>query len=531
MVPYFPVLVEKLGNCLFGEGAFFALCAIESQDELLRANATTAIGKLAVAVGLELFKPYLEKFSQKVLSDAQKEQKFQMSEAAYSYFGDMALVLGEGAGPMLSTIVPMILKSCISREGIKEEFQEKPKDEIDLGDDEPEDEGELKSVAIHTAFLQEKIGAIHALGRFAKCCPKGFLPYMPKCLESIKSIWDFFHESVRYQAIQTLGEFVEGVNLAYFGKEHPRSVPGIPAKVKMCEDATKLYFDHVLPKFLETLKEDEDREVVSRTLESLCDLIKAIGPAVIEDRLPLFVECIMILLAQKAMCMREDSDEEEDDEEEGKAGKSKAKAAQEEEDDEEELDHDEMLIVNIVELIQDLAKATGSAIIPMYSEVLEILMKYTRAPHPENDCVVAVGCFTDLFRSLPEIIPQYGPKIMPLCLKGCRSGKNDITRNSAYCLGILTEYGKDFVVPHINEIMAALKSAYELPKAAEPRDNAVSSLLRLFVAHPDKIPVEMVLPAIFDHLPLNGDVEENNNVARSLILVPSESKLAENIVG
>eukprot|EP01022_Parablepharisma_sp_SALTPOND_P026337 TRINITY_DN628_c0_g1_i1.p1 TRINITY_DN628_c0_g1~~TRINITY_DN628_c0_g1_i1.p1 ORF type:complete len:1088 (+),score=135.90 TRINITY_DN628_c0_g1_i1:26182-29445(+) len=504
IAPYYTVLMEKLGKCVFME-----------EDELVKAKATIAIGHLAVAGGLELFKPYLEKCSQKVLSEVQKGGPlFEMNEAGYSYFGDIAKLLGDQFTHMLPTLVPIMAKSCSSGEGIKHEFESKAKEDIALGDSSESEEEDLRGISVRTAFLDEKITALHSLGRFAKCCPKGFLPFMKGCIQSMEGIWDYFHESVRYQLVQTLQEFVEGVNLAFFGSSHPKPVPGLPPKVKMCDDAARLYFEHVLPKYLDTLKNDEDKEVVTKTLESICDLIKAIGSAIVGDRLKDYIDCILLLLNQKAMCMQEEAECDScSDDGEGN---------HEHEHDDEMLDHDEMLIVNLVELIQDIAKSCGPAVIPYYKEVIDGLVKYTKPPHPENDWVVALGGFSELFRALPEILPTYIPKILPVCIKGCESGKNDLSRNSAYCLGIIVEYGKDLALPYINEILAALKSAYELPKAQEPKDNAISSLLRVLVAHFNKVPLELVLPAIFNNLPLNGDIEENNNVARSLIMLPAE---------
>ena len=475
---------------------------------MLRAKATIAIGKLAFSAGKEKFQPYLESISQKVLADLQKWELFEMSEAAYSYFAEISKVLGAEFAPMLATLIPLAIKSCISDEGIKHEYQEKKKDDFSLGSEsEEEEERDLKGISVRTAFLDEKTSALHALGMFSISCPKAFLPHLPTCVQMLEVIWNYFNETVRYQVVQTYQQFVECLNLAHYGTEtHPKPIMGLPAKMKLAPDAHKLYYEVVLPRYLHQINTDEDREVVAKVLESMSDLCNYIGPAVVEERLDQVLEGLAKLLNRKAPCQNEEEESEED----------------EEESDDEDLDHDEMLTGNLLELVQDVAEVCGEPLTSHFKRILTSLMKYLKPARPENDWSMGVGCFAELFRHLPSIIPEYGPKLLPLCFKYCASGKNDLTRNSAYCIGVIAESAKAFAAPYANEMLHALKSAYELPKAKEPKDNAISSLLRVLAACPDKVPLELVLPAVFQNIPLNGDIPENIGIAKSLVLLSPE---------
>lgn len=476
---------------------------------MLRAKTAEAIGKLGFAAGRAKYQPYLESFSQRVLADLQKWELFEMSEAAYSYFGDMAKLLGSDFAPMLATLVPLAIKSCMSEEGIKKEYEEKKKEDFSFGSDSEDDDANLKGVTVRTAFIDEKTTALHALGLFSISCPKAFLQYMPNCIQMLETIWNYFNETVRYQVVQTYQQFVEGINLAFYGTEsHPKPICGLPPKQKLAPDAHKFYFETVLPRFLHLLKTDEDRDVVAKVLEAISDLCHVIGSAVIDHKLGEIIEAVMPLLLHKAPCQTEEDDN----------------SGEEEEGSEDDIDHDELLLTNLFELLQDIAKACGESITSQYKPIFEILLKYLKSPHPESDWIAANGCFAELFKALPSKIGEYYKKILPQCCTHCSSGKNDLTRNCAYCIGIITEYAKDSVIPYIPDILQALKNAYEMPKAAEPKDNAISSLLRLLVAHPDKIPLTLVLPAIFEHIPLCGDLEENINIVRSLIMLPPECK-------
>ena len=132
---------------------------------------------------------------------------------------------------------------------------------------------------------------------------------------------------------------------------------------------------------------------------------------------------------------------------------------------------------------------------------------------------MGIGCFAELFRFLPSIIPQYGAKLLPLCFNYCSSDNNDLSRNAAYFIGMVAEKSKEIGEPFINEMLQALKNAYEIPKAQEPKDNAISSLLRMLVSYTNKLPLELILPAIFQNIPLNGDLAENVNIAKSLTML------------
>jgi len=489
---------------------------LDSKDVLLRAKSTIGIGRLAFIVGKEKYAPYLEKISQKILTDLQKWELFEMAEAAYNYFGEIARMLGKEFAPMIPMLIPLALKSCMSEEGIKKEFAEKEQKDFSLDSDSEEDP-DLKGITVGTAFLDEKNAALHCLGMCAIACPKEFLPHMPTCIQMLESIWNYFNENVRYQVVQTYQQFVESLNLAFYGTEsHPKPTMGIPSTVKMAPDAYKFWYETVLPRYLHILETEEEREVVAKVLESLSDLAAVIGPACIEDSLDRIIKDCLMLIERKAPCQNQDEEDEEPENE-----------------DDEDVDHDELLTGNLFEFVQDVAKVCGDPLVPKYKPILTALMKYLKPSRPEGDWMMSIGTFAELLKYLPSIIPEYAPKLLPLCYKYCTSGDDDISRNSAYCIGIICELNKTVALPNLHSMLSALKNVYELTKSQEPKDNAISSLLRIIVSFPDKAPLELVLPAVFNNIPLNGDVPENINIAKSLAMLSpdiykSDAKYLEN---
>ena len=435
------------------------------------------------------------------MEDLQKWELFEMGEAAYRYFADIAQIMGPEFAPMIPKIVPFAIKSCISDEGINNEYRKSSKDDFALGSDDEED-AEIESARVNTSFINEKNAALNSLGIISIACPKDFLPHMESGVKILELLWNYISEEVRAQVVQTSQQFVESLNLAHYGTEsHPKPVMGLPSTVKLSPDAHKFYYTVIFPRFMDQIKDDDNKEVVASILEAISDLSDCIGPAVVEERLPDLFNAVLLLLNRKAACQNE-QDEDEDEKE-----------------DDEDIDHDELLTGNLMDLIQSLGKVCGEVIIPQMQSIFTSLSKYLNSNRSENDWAMGIGCFAELFRFLPSIIPQYGAKLLPLCFNYCSSDNNDLSRNAAYFIGMVAEKSKEIGEPFINEMLQALKNAYEIPKAQEPKDNAISSLLRMLVSYTNKLPLELILPAIFQNIPLNGDLAENVNIAKSLTML------------
>jgi len=484
-------------------------------DEILKARAIAGIGRLARAVGKERFKPFLEVVSQKVVACLRKKEVFELVAAGFSYFADIARVLLTEFAPMLNSLVPLVIETCKSDQGLELEFRKSSKDNIDIGIDE---EAEQTAVGFDSSFMDQKTAALHALGIFAITCPKEFTPYMKDCIETLDIIWNYFDETVREQVVQTYQQFVESLNLAYYGTEsHPKPIAGLPAKVKLAPDAYKLYYKIVLPKYIEQIKNDEEKSVVIQVLESLADLCSCIGPAVVEDNLNAILDAILMLLNKKAKCLNTEEDENEGMES----------------DDEE--DSDATLMKNLIQLISEVLKGCGEAILPEMKNIFMAAENYLKPKRDELDWENGIACFASFFQSFPSIIPSYAPSILPLCFKCCTSDNDGLIQNSAYCIGVVVEKAKSLVEPYINDMLQALKNAYENSSIQEGKDNAVSSLLRMLVAYNDKLPLELIVPAIFENIPLKGDLEENICVSKSLLMLApdyyqSNDKYLENIL-
>ena len=138
---------------------------------------------------------------------------------------------------------------------------------IDFND---EEDAEIESARVNTSFINEKNAALNSLGIISIACPKDFLPHMESGVKILELLWNYISEEVRAQVVQTSQQFIESLNLAHYGTEsHPKPVMGLPSTVKLSPDAHRLYYTVIFPRFMDQIKDDDNKEVVASILEAI----------------------------------------------------------------------------------------------------------------------------------------------------------------------------------------------------------------------------------------------------------------------
>lgn len=131
----------------------------------------------------------------------------------------------------------------------------------------------------------------------------------------------------------------------------------------------------VLPYYIQLLEQEEEKEVIESTLERLRDVCEQFGPAAVESQLEKLVSLIIKFLDKKAFCQTKMLDDEDPDDLED--------VADDDDDDEEEeegddgIDHDELILGNISDLIIALARAYGNEFAPYFEKIAPHLVAYT----------------------------------------------------------------------------------------------------------------------------------------------------------
>ena len=125
----------------------------------------------------------------------------------------------------------------------------------------------------------------------------------------------------------------------------------------------------VLPYFFKLLDQEDNKEVIERVLENLRDFCDEFGPAVFQNCMDKLVGYIVTFLKKKAFCqtnqLEDDADVDvaEDGEKENDFEDSEDSEEEEEDDG---IDHDEIILGNITDLINWLAKTLGNEFMPHF---------------------------------------------------------------------------------------------------------------------------------------------------------------------
>eukprot|EP00456_Euglypha_rotunda_P054567 TRINITY_DN4411_c0_g1_i18.p1 TRINITY_DN4411_c0_g1~~TRINITY_DN4411_c0_g1_i18.p1 ORF type:complete len:690 (-),score=137.36 TRINITY_DN4411_c0_g1_i18:12-2081(-) len=140
----------------------------EDEQLKLRGAATECIGEVANAVGKEKFKPYLPTFIGLAVRGMQLELH-ELREKTYSFFASLAQMLEADFEPLLETVIPLCIASCVSQDGLTLDVDQNALDaeaEVDgieeEGDDDAKDEElgiKRLKYRIRSGALDEKVAA------------------------------------------------------------------------------------------------------------------------------------------------------------------------------------------------------------------------------------------------------------------------------------------------------------------------------------------------------------------------------------
>jgi len=145
--------------------------------------------------------------------------------------------------------------------------------------------------------------------------------------------------------------------------------------------------------------------VIESVLERLRDFCEQFGPAAVESQLDKLVSLIIKFLDKKAFCQTKILEDEDPDDLEDVADDDDDEEEEEEGDD--GIDHDELILGNVSDLVIALARAYGNEFAPYFEKIAPHLVAYTADNHPKSDRSMALGCLAETFAAASAVIPAY----------------------------------------------------------------------------------------------------------------------------
>ncbi|XP_020584576.1 importin-4 isoform X2 [Phalaenopsis equestris] len=455
------------------------LVLTNDEDLRSRARATELVGIVALSVGRERMEPILPPYIEAALSGFALDYS-ELREYTHGFFSNIAEILGDGFSQYLLHVVPLAFSSCNLDDGSAVDIDDS--DSIDNGfggvssDDDTYDEPRVRNISVRTGVLDEKAAATQAIGMFALYTKTSYAPYVEDSMKILGRHSTYFHEDVRLQAIISL-------------KHVLAAVQAIPAEHIDVADKKKEIFDTVLNTYIKTMTEDDDKEVVAQACMSVAEIMKDYSYMAINSYMPRLAEATLILLREDSCCQQVGSDSDNEDG---------------------EVNHDEVLMDAVSDLLPAFAKAMGSNFEPVFAEFFDPLMRYAKVPRPPQDRTMVVACLAEVAQEMGAPFSSYIDRVMPLALKELSSSEATNRRNAAFCVGEICKSGGISALKYYSDILRGL---YPLFGASEPddavRDNAAGAIARMIMAQPQSIPLDQVLPVFLKALPLKEDREES----------------------
>ena len=160
----------------------------------------------------------------------------------------------------------------------------------------------------------------------------------------------------------------------------------------------------------------------------------------------------------------------------------------EEDDDDEDLEHDEIILGNLVDFIDSLAKAFGNEWKAGFDQIVPHLAPYCLDTHPKSDRNCALGCYAENFAACPAAIPQYYDTFLQFLESMSNYKDEKILRNVAYAVGVLAEKAGDLFKQHIDPMMQLLGKLHANVSAEDAKDNILAAMLRVAEFHMMPLP-------------------------------------------
>ncbi|KAL5466681.1 hypothetical protein EMCRGX_G030825 [Ephydatia muelleri] len=291
LLPFFPRIIQLLREYL--------TMSYNKSYSVLQSQAVDTLGVLARTIGTENFAPISNESIALALNLLHVDDP-DLRRSVYGLFASLSYVLGDKMGSYLNDIVPQMINSLSSEEGVSTvyaasnmsflDFSEAEEGEGEEEEEALEDNDGVQGYSVENAFLEEKEDACNALAEIAENVGAAFLPYLDDCFREVNVLSEHSAVGIRKASISTLGVFCQ-----------------VWYQLCSLEDRANLdvLVNTTLLSMAAVVRTDTDRTVVIATLETLESLLKFLkGVSFIMERNPLDSLSVSIqdVLELKAQC-------------------------------------------------------------------------------------------------------------------------------------------------------------------------------------------------------------------------------------
>lgn len=122
----------------------------------------------------------------------------------------------------------------------------------------------------------------------------------------------------------------------------------------------------------------------------------------------------------------------------------------------------------------------------------------------------SVGTIAECIKAMGSSVTPFTSHLLKLLLHRMSDEDSEAKSNAAYGIGLLQEGSRNDkeILKAFPLILSKLEPLLQTEEA-RAKDNAAGCVSRMIMRHPSNIPIEQVLPALLEILPLKNDFDEN----------------------
>jgi hypothetical protein len=244
-----------------------------------------------------------------------------------------------------------------------------------------------------------------------------------------------------------------------------------------------------------------DRAVVTDINRNVGATLKLCGPAILtHENLLEQITTILAALITRSHPSQQDLGDEDDLE-----------------DVEESSEYDWLVVDTALDALVGLAFALG----PQFAEVWKVFEKPVMKIASSQVAIersTAVGVIAECTSSMGAAVNPYTPQLLKLLLHRMSDEDAETKSNAAYAIGLLVTHSTNTAayLSSYNQILSKLEPLLHT-EVARTQDNAAGCVSRMIMAHPDKVPIDDVMPVLVGFLPLKEDFEENKPIFECIV--------------
>nr|XP_046226676.1 importin-4 isoform X2 [Scatophagus argus] len=509
LVPYFTPVIESLKGFL---------TTTTEEMRSLQTQSLDTLSVLARTIGKDVFSPLAAECVQLGLNLTDTIDDPDLRRCTYSLYSAVSTVSPDCLTPHLTSITTVMLLALKSNEGITahieedktfvlldedddDDSNEEDKDVDDFLEDETEtDVHDVAGFSVENAYIDEKEDACDALGEIALSTGAAFQPFVESCFQQVYEMRDFPHEDIRRAAFGAMGQFCRAQHQVW--KENPTEAN---------HQALLKLLDVVLPCFVETVRTEQERQVVMSILETMNGVINSCKEEVFKNpsRLQEISHVIRDVLKRKTAC--QDGGDEADDEDQ-------------------QAEFDAMLQEFAGEGIPLLASSVpADKFAPFLNDLLPLIMSKAKSSCTVADRSFSVGTIGEILQALVSapggrgVAGRLSNRLLPVLVAGVRDGDPEVRNNSVFGLGCLAQAAGPIVVSDYPMMLSVFSNLLSKESDLRVIDNLCAALCRMIMSNVDAVPLEQVVPALVARLPLKEDMEENKTVFSCLAMLYTNS--------